>query len=82
MHITIGRKILVFRFFIKSGNTGDHFAIDQKGQRSKKAFLQVTYPLDRESQEIYTMQLVVMDDGGISGLYSYLAQYISSHLEE
>ena len=80
MHITTERKILVFRFFIKSGNIGDHFAITQLSGEPKKALLWVTYPLDRELQEIYTMQLVVIDDGGISGLYLYLIQYISLHL--
>ncbi len=28
----------------------------------------IQYPLDREFQAIYDMQLVVMDEGGLSGL--------------
>ena len=40
----------------------------QREDNPKKALLTIRYPPDREFQDLYTMQLVVMDEGGISGL--------------
>jgi hypothetical protein len=35
---------------------------------SKRADVIIQYPLDREFKEVYQMQLVVIDKGGVSGL--------------
>ncbi len=39
---------------------------------SRKAFVVIQYPLDREFQSVYQMELVVIDHGGVSGLLSHL----------
>ena len=70
----------LFRFFIKSGNPRDYFAVKQREDNPKKALLTIRYPPDREFQDLYTMQLVVMDEGGISGLYCIVSLQIDQLL--
>ena len=48
---------------------GDWFKAVKPSNNSKKADILIQYPLDREFQDRYDMQLVVMDNGGVSGTY-------------
>ena len=60
------------RFVITSGNIGDWFGIVKLRNDSKGVALAdvvVQYPLDREYDDTYQMQLVVIDDGGVSGMW-------------
>ncbi|XP_028409982.1 protocadherin-like protein isoform X2 [Dendronephthya gigantea] len=57
-----------FRFMITSGNIGDWFGVVKPSNSSKKAEILIQYPLDREFQDRYDMQLVVIDNGGVSDL--------------
>ena len=63
-----GLYFFIIRFAITSGNVGDWFGVAKPSNDSNRADVIIQYPLDREFKEVYQMQLVVIDKGGVSGL--------------